>query len=55
MRTNLTLEETCSSCKGSGKVGTQPCQTCQGIGTVLNEEGKKILTYLRNNIRCSEH
>ena len=36
MKTNATLEETCSSCKGSGKIGTQPCQTCQGTGTVLN-------------------
>ncbi|MBP2664508.1 MAG: Tryptophan RNA-binding attenuator protein inhibitory protein, partial [Firmicutes bacterium] len=43
MKTNLTLEETCSNCKGSGKIGTHPCPTCQGTGTILNEEGQKIL------------
>ena len=55
MKTNATLEETCSNCKGSGKIGTEPCQTCQGTGTVLNEEGKEILNFLRNSIRSSEH
>ncbi|SDD97541.1 hypothetical protein [Sporomusa acidovorans] len=55
MGTNLTLEETCTACKGLGKIGTKPCQNCQGTGTVLNEAGKKILNYLRNSIRTSEH
>lgn len=55
MGTKLTLEEPCSCCKGSGKIGTVPCQNCQGTGTILNEQGKKILSYLRNSIRTSEH
>jgi DnaJ-class molecular chaperone len=55
MATDFSLEETCTVCKGSGKLGNQPCQNCQGTGNALTEEGKKILIYLRNSIRTSEH
>lgn len=55
METNLSLEEICTVCKGSGKLGTQPCQNCQGTGNALTAEGKKILDYLRNGLRTSEH
>ncbi len=55
MATNLSLEETCTVCKGSGKIGTKPCENCQGTGNALTEEGKKLLNFLRNSIRTSEH
>lgn len=55
MENQLKLEETCTTCKGSGKIGKDICLTCQGKGTVLTEEGKKVLNYLRNSIRASEH
>lgn len=56
MGTNLTLEETCTACKGLGKIGTKPCQNCQGTGTVLNEAGKKssitcVTAYVLPNIK----
>lgn len=55
MTTSLTLEEPCPHCHGTGKTAAQPCPTCQGTGTVLNEQGKKLLDYLRSSIRSSEH
>ena len=55
METNLSLEEICTVCKGSGKIGTNPCKNCQGTGNALTEQGKKILDFLRNSIRISEH
>ena len=32
-------ENVCPDCKGSGKVGAQPCQTCGGTGKVITEVG----------------
>lgn len=55
MATNLSLEEICTVCKGSGKNGIKPCGNCQGTGNALTEQGKKLLDFLRNSIRTSEH
>lgn len=55
MTADLKLEECCPACKGTGKTAAQTCQTCQGKGTVLTEQGKKVLNYLRNSIKNSEH
>ncbi|WP_353867165.1 hypothetical protein [uncultured Sporomusa sp.] len=55
MENQLQLEQHCAPCKGTGKIGKEPCPACQGKGTVLTEEGKKVLNYLRNSIRASEH
>ncbi|WP_371364740.1 tryptophan RNA-binding attenuation protein [Sporomusa rhizae] len=55
MKEQLNLEEPCGTCKGTGRLGTGSCPTCQGQGTVLNEAGKKLLHFLRNSIRTSEH
>jgi RecJ-like exonuclease len=32
-------ENVCPDCKGSGKIGAQPCQTCGGTGTVIEGIG----------------
>lgn len=55
MERNLQLEEPCVKCKSTGKIGSQVCQQCQGKGTVLTETGKKVLNYLRDGIKSSEH
>lgn len=55
METNLKLEETCAKCSGTGKIGSETCQLCQGRGTVLTETGRKVLNYLRDGIKSSEH
>ena len=51
----LNLAEPCSKCNGTGKVNNAPCPDCQGKGTVLTAEGKKVLHFLRNSIALSEH
>lgn len=51
----LTLEIPCPICHGTGKMQGRECLTCAGKGTVLTEEGKKILDFLRDSIRLSEH
>jgi len=55
MGTDLKVEKECSKCHGHGKIDNKNCDACNGTGIVLTEEGLKILNYLRNSIRISEH
>ena len=55
MKTDLNLEKVCSNCHGHQKLDNKICEVCNGKGTILTEEGKKILAFLRNSIRMSEH
>ncbi|BBB90560.1 MAG TPA: hypothetical protein PKA28_10350 [Methylomusa anaerophila] len=55
MDKRINLEKECMRCQGAGKIDGKTCAACEGKGTVLTEEGKKILEYLRNSIRLSEH
>ena len=55
MKNQLKLEEPCSKCLGTGTVNNMPCPDCQGKGTILTEEGKKVLNFLRSSITLSEH
>jgi RecJ-like exonuclease len=32
-------ENVCPECKGSGRVGAAPCQTCGGTGTIIEGIG----------------
>ena len=34
-----TGENVCPECKGSGRIGVAPCQTCGGTGTVIEGVG----------------
>jgi DnaJ-class molecular chaperone len=34
-----TGENLCPDCKGSGKIGAQPCRTCGGTGKVVEGVG----------------
>ena len=55
METDLNLEEACANCQGCGKINNKICDACNGKGTVLTKEGRKILEYLKNSIKISEH
>ena len=55
MDNDIKVEKECSSCHGHGKIDNKDCTVCNGTGVVLTEEGLKILNYLRNSIRISEH
>ncbi|GBG57046.1 tryptophan RNA-binding attenuator protein inhibitory protein [Sporomusaceae bacterium FL31] len=55
MATDLKVEKECPKCHGHGKIANKDCDTCNGTGTILTEDGLKILNYLRNSIRISEH
>ncbi|MDF2569483.1 MAG: Tryptophan RNA-binding attenuator protein inhibitory protein [Sporomusa sp.] len=55
METELTMEKECSTCHGLGKIDNKNCDFCNGTGTVLTEDGKRILNFLRDGIRTSEN
>jgi DnaJ-class molecular chaperone len=51
----VTFEIECPKCYGRKKVDNKICENCNGKGTVLTEDGKKILAFLKDSIRMSEH
>lgn len=55
METIPQIEQRCPNCHGQGKINDEKCATCNGIGTVLTEAGLKLLRFLKDSIRISEH
>ncbi|HWR07129.1 MAG: Tryptophan RNA-binding attenuator protein inhibitory protein [Clostridiales bacterium] len=55
METKFTMEKQCSKCLGRGKTDNKNCDACNGTGTVLTEDGLKIIKFLRDSIRISEN
>ncbi|SMD06706.1 hypothetical protein [Sporomusa malonica] len=54
MKKDLNMEKECAKCHGRGKINNTICAACNGTGTVLTEDGLKILKFLRDGIRTSE-
>lgn len=55
MENEVKLEQECSKCHGRQMVDNKFCQVCDGKGTVLTEDGKRVLAFLRDSIRLCEH
>lgn len=55
MKSMSGIEEECLSCHGTGKINQTKCPACDGTGTSLTEDGQKLLKFLRDCIRTSEH
>ncbi|MDU2063929.1 MAG: hypothetical protein E6713_03730 [Sporomusaceae bacterium] len=55
MAEELAIETKCLSCDGTGWQNGQECPHCKGSGTILTEEGKALIYYLKECIRMSEH
>lgn len=49
------IEEECSKCHGHGKINNKTCDACNGTGATLTEDGQKLLNFIRDSIRTSEH
>jgi DnaJ-class molecular chaperone len=41
------LEYECSRCHGTGMIGGYPCITCDGMGSILSEDGQRLLAFLQ--------
>lgn len=55
MENKINFEQPCPTCSGTGKIQQKDCAACEGRGLVLTDTGKKIVAFLRDSIRLSEH
>ncbi|MCE5286258.1 MAG: hypothetical protein LLG02_10485 [Pelosinus sp.] len=54
MEPKFTLDTPCPKCQGTGKLSNKECNACQGKGTILTPEGRKLIAFLKDSIRLSE-
>jgi DnaJ-class molecular chaperone len=55
------LEQSCEDCGGAGQVPGKKignmiqlggrCETCRGAGTILTEEGRRLIGFLRRHMQ----
>ncbi len=41
------LEYECTRCHGTGMIGGYACITCDGMGTILTEDGQRLLAFIQ--------
>jgi DnaJ-class molecular chaperone len=55
MNPKFTLDTPCLKCQGTGKIQNTECAACQGKGKILTQEGRKLISFLKDSIRLSEN
>lgn len=54
MDANITLEEKCKTCDGTGIYYKDRCPDCEGEGSVVTEVGAEILDFVLRRVRLGQ-